>query len=162
MTDDHDVLTLNRGWVPIAEITMSDLVAQLHRQSLKLEYVKPIETLVFDHDGEMCEIETEHISQYITPNHRVYCRDAGNNEYKLIEAQQMVNKQVYMLSYDFDKLITQESECIVKTSKQFNGKVYCLRVPSEVFLVRRNGRCSFTGNSSRHGKLLYKQNYPWY
>ncbi len=162
MTDDHDVLTLNRGWVPIAEITMSDLVAQLHRQSLKLEYVKPIETLVFDHDGEMCEIETEHISQYITPNHRVYCRDADNNEYKLIEAQHMVNKQVHMLSYDFNKLITQESECIVKTSKQFNGKVYCLRVPSEVFLVRRNGRCSFTGNSSRHGKLLYIQNYYYY
>jgi DNA-directed RNA polymerase II subunit RPB2 len=34
----------------------------------------------------------------------------------------------------------------------FVGKVYCLRVPSEVFLVRRNGRCSFTGNSSRHGQ----------
>jgi TATA-box binding protein (TBP) (component of TFIID and TFIIIB) len=35
---------------------------------------------------------------------------------------------------------------------KFNGKVYCLRVPSEVFLVRRNGKCSFTGNSSRHGQ----------
>jgi DNA-directed RNA polymerase II subunit RPB2 len=34
----------------------------------------------------------------------------------------------------------------------FEGKVYCLRVPSEVFLVRRNGKCSFTGNSSRHGQ----------
>jgi len=34
----------------------------------------------------------------------------------------------------------------------YEGKVYCLRVPSEVFLVRRHGRCSFTGNSSRHGQ----------
>lgn len=34
----------------------------------------------------------------------------------------------------------------------YNGYVYCLRVPSEVFLVRRHGRCSFTGNSSRHGQ----------
>jgi DNA-directed RNA polymerase II subunit RPB2 len=33
-----------------------------------------------------------------------------------------------------------------------DGRVYCLRVPSEVFLVRRRGRCSFTGNSSRHGQ----------
>jgi hypothetical protein len=34
----------------------------------------------------------------------------------------------------------------------FTGKVYCLTVPSHVFLVRRHGRCSFTGNSSRHGQ----------
>ncbi len=152
MTDDHDVLTLNRGWVPIAEITMSDLVAQLHRQSLKLEYVRPIETLVFDHDGEMCEIETEHVSQYITPNHRVYCKGTNSGLYQLIDAQNIVDNQVHMLSYDFDNLQTYESECRVQKSVQFNGKVYCLRVPSEVFLVRRNGRCSFTGNSSRHGK----------
>jgi hypothetical protein len=36
--------------------------------------------------------------------------------------------------------------------KPFNGKVYCLRVPTEVFMVRRNGRCVWTGNSSRHGQ----------
>jgi intein/homing endonuclease len=35
---------------------------------------------------------------------------------------------------------------------EFNGKVYCLRVPTEVFLVRRNGCCVWTGNSSRHGQ----------
>lgn len=30
--------------------------------------------------------------------------------------------------------------------------VYCLRVPGERFYVRRNGRCVWTGNSSRHGQ----------
>jgi DNA-directed RNA polymerase II subunit RPB2 len=34
----------------------------------------------------------------------------------------------------------------------FTGKVYCLRVPSEVFLVRRHGKIVWTGNSSRHGQ----------
>ena len=34
----------------------------------------------------------------------------------------------------------------------FNGFVYCLKVSSEVFLVRRNGKICFTGNSSRHGQ----------
>lgn len=29
----------------------------------------------------------------------------------------------------------------------YNGSVYCLRVPSEVFYVRRNGKCCWTGNS---------------
>jgi DNA-directed RNA polymerase II subunit RPB2 len=39
MTEDHDVLTMNRGWVPIAEIVLDDLVAQLNRQTSQLEYV---------------------------------------------------------------------------------------------------------------------------
>ena len=34
----------------------------------------------------------------------------------------------------------------------YNGKVYCLSVASEVFMVRRNGRCVWTGNSNRHGQ----------
>ena len=34
---------------------------------------------------------------------------------------------------------------------EYSGKVYCLRVPTEVFLVRRHGRVVWTGNSSRHG-----------
>lgn len=150
MTDDHDVLTLNRGWVPIANVTMSDLVAQLHLQSRKIEYVRPIETLVFDHEGPMCQIETEHISQYITPNHRLY-HDAGSG-YNLAEAQHLVGNPIHLLSYNEEKYTSYESECEVQPGANFTGKVYCLRVPSEVFLVRRNGRCSFTGNSSRHGQ----------
>jgi hypothetical protein len=40
--------------------------------------------------------------------------------------------------------------------------VYCIEVPSHVFLARRNGKCVWTGNSSRHGQkgtvgMMYKQ-----
>ena len=40
--------------------------------------------------------------------------------------------------------------------------VYCVEVPSHVFLARRNGKCVWTGNSSRHGQkgtvgMMYKQ-----
>jgi hypothetical protein len=32
-------------------------------------------------------------------------------------------------------------------SVEYKGPVWCLQVPGEVFLVRRNGRCAWTGNS---------------
>jgi DNA-directed RNA polymerase II subunit RPB2 len=35
---------------------------------------------------------------------------------------------------------------------QYKGKVHCVEVSSHVFYVRRNGKVSFTGNSSRHGQ----------
>jgi len=156
MTDDHDVLTLNRGWVPIAEVTTSDLVAQLNRTNNKLEYVNPIETLIFDHEGEMYEIESQGVSQKVTMNHRMWVQRRDQPNYELIQAKDIIGKQVKYKCYDttFDIIFNSNEYYMNSTNitTDFVGKVYCLRVPSEVFLVRRNGRCSFTGNSSRHGQ----------
>lgn len=48
------------------------------------------------------------------------------------------------------------------TREKFKGKVYCIEVPSHMFMVRMNGKCLWTGNSSRHGQkgtvgMVYKQ-----
>ena len=164
MTDDHDVLTMNRGWVPISEIVIDDLVAQLNRQTGKLEYVNPLETLVFDHTGEMYEVETQGVSQKVTLNHRMWIQKRDSPKYELIQAKDMIGETVSFKCYDINTETLYDSDSYymdyVNISKNFNGKVYCLRVPSEVFLVRRNGKCSFTGNSSRHGK--YKISYYSY
>jgi len=94
LTDDHDVLTLNRGWVPIADVNTDDLVAQLNRQTNKMEYVNPLETLVFDHEGEMYEVETQGISQKVTLNHRMWVKRRDQSDYELIQAKDMIGKQV--------------------------------------------------------------------
>jgi DNA-directed RNA polymerase beta subunit len=156
MTDDHDVLTLNRGWVPIAEVATSDFVAQLNRTANKIEYVNPLETLVFDHEGEMYEVESQGVSQKVTLNHRMWVQRRDQPNYELIQAKEIVGENVVFKCYDTTMNIAIDSNKYHMTSANittdFVGKVYCLRVPSEVFLVRRNGRCSFTGNSSRHGQ----------
>lgn len=156
MTDDHDVLTLNRGWVPIAKVETSDLVAQLNRTTNKLEYVNPLETLVFDHEGEMYEVESQGVSQKVTLNHRMWVQRRDQPNYELIQAKDIIGKNVIFKCYDTTINTVLDSDEYYMTSSNtttdFVGKVYCLRVPSEVFLVRRNGRCSFTGNSSRHGQ----------
>jgi hypothetical protein len=36
----------------------------------------------------------------------------------------------------------------------YNGKVYCLQIPSGVFMVKYNEKNHWTGNCSRHGKLF--------
>ena len=94
MTDDHDVLTMNRGWVPISEIVIDDLVAQLNRQTGKLEYVNPLETLVFDHTGEIYEVETQGVSQKVTLNHRMWVQKRDSANYELVQAKDMIGKRV--------------------------------------------------------------------
>ena len=156
MTDDHDVLTLNRGWVPIAKVETSDLVAQLNRTTNKLEYVNPLETLVFDHEGEMYEVESQGVSQKVTLNHRMWVQRRDQPNYELIQAKEIIGENVVFKCYDTAINTVLDSDeyymTSANTTTDFVGKVYCLRVPSEVFLVRRNGRFSFTGNSSRHGQ----------
>lgn len=155
MTDDHDVLTMNRGWVPICDIKTDDLVAQLNRQTSKLEYVNPLETLVFDHTGDMYEVETQGVSQKVTLNHRMWVKQRDCKDYELMQAKDMIGKRVRFQSYNLEinQCIEIDHQCNTnEVTYNFEGKVYCLRVPSEVFLVRRNGKCSFTGNSSRHGQ----------
>jgi len=94
LTNDHDVLTLNRGWIPIANVNIEDLIAQLNRQTNKLEYVNPLETLIFDHEGEMYEVETQGISQKVTLNHRMWVKRREQSEYELIEAKDIMGKRV--------------------------------------------------------------------
>lgn len=53
-------------------------------------------------------------------------------------------------------------ESITKTQVEFSGKVYCVSVPSGMFLCRRNGKTVVTGNSLRRGSAaVYLQvNHP--
>jgi DNA-directed RNA polymerase II subunit RPB2 len=94
MTDDHDVLTMNRGWVPICDVKIDDLVAQLNRKTSKLEYVNPLETLVFDHTGDMYEVETQGVSQKVTLNHRMWIKQRDHTDYELLQAHEIIGKRV--------------------------------------------------------------------
>jgi len=85
-TDDHEVLTKERGWVRISEITVNDQVATLKDGELVYDY--PLSTLVFDYNGDMIKIEGDHIDLVATPNHRMYVGcEPGTHEYGFVEAK---------------------------------------------------------------------------
>ena len=94
MTADHDVLTLNRGWVKINEVKTTDLVGQLNKETSKLEYVNPLEVLEFDHIGQMYDVTTQGISQCVTMNHRMWIKKRYNKNYELVTAKEMIGKRV--------------------------------------------------------------------
>ena len=93
LTEDHDILTIN-GWKNIKHVNTNDIVATLNQESQNLEYQKVNETFVFNHCGQMYNIESNQVSLLTTLNHKMYVKRRFGNMYELIDAQDIYNKQV--------------------------------------------------------------------
>jgi DNA-directed RNA polymerase II subunit RPB2 len=158
LTPDHEVLVLGKGWVPINQVTMDDSVAQMHSNK-DLEFVKPTELYEYDMNNEdIYEITSNEISLKTTLNHKMYVR--VEDTFQLIEVQHLIYKNVdYMgVTHVTDGINNKYiSNPVLPTNKvesvtNYTGKVYCIQVPTHVFMVRRNGLITWTGNSTRHGQ----------
>jgi len=146
LTDDHDVLTYERGWVSIKDVTVDDKVAQLNKETNTMEYVNPKEKFVFDCNDDLYEVESQGVSLRTTMNHKMWVKE--NKVYQLTFAKDIIHKNVWYQGINEEYYVEKNCGNLV----HYEGKVYCISVPSEIFLVRRNGRIVFTGNSNRHGQ----------
>jgi DNA-directed RNA polymerase beta subunit len=222
-TDDHEVLTKDRGWVSIADVTCEDQVAIL-KDGQELVYENPLETLAFDYQGDLLHVKGDGVDLLSTPNHRMWVKRHGGDNYEFVEARHLEivdrfkkNVATYKHPEDmwsFRNVIdayapdgvfeTDSAEdadsfqvmCLqagwsadivrpagshagyiitvnksdeantpfvdtVETHRDWVGRVYCLRVSSEVFAVRRNGVACWTGNSrGRNGPVVMMTRQP--
>jgi DNA-directed RNA polymerase II subunit RPB2 len=152
LTDDHDVLTQNRGWIPINEIKLVDKVGQLNPITNQMEYVNPVELFEYNMNNEdIYEVESQGVSLRTTLNHRMWVK--LEDKFDLIEAKDIINKNVEYATLDdnYASIKCNMSKKVEQVYK-YSGKVYCIQVPTHIFMVRRNGRIVWTGNSTRHGQ----------
>jgi len=118
LTDDHDVLTKNRGWVSINKITKDDKVAQLNTDSNTMEYVNPNETFIFNCDNEeLYEVESQGVSLKTTLNHRMWVKERHSDKYNLTEASKIIGKHV---RYQSDAQINNLENDIIIDNYIFN------------------------------------------
>ena len=152
LTEDHEVRT-SAGWEPINEVSKTQHVLQRNANG-SIEYVQPLETYQFDHTGPMYLIQTEKGSLYVTSEHRLFVRKS-NTDWKLVMANllcAMQDSTYYMMDANGSSI--RITSITMTLTNEIGDKVYCLSVPSEVFLVRRKGEetAFWTGNSNRHGQ----------
>jgi len=157
LTNDHDVYTKNRGWISIDKINTNDLVYQLNPDTNTAEFVNPSEWYSYDmYNEEIYEINSDQISLRTTLQHKMWV--SFQDKYQLIEARKILGKDVEYVSITFDMINDKLNftsllpENKVEQIYNFSGKVYCIQVPSHIFMVRRNGLITWTGNSTRHGQ----------
>lgn len=142
LTDDHDVLTEN-GWIPIKDVTKDMKVATLEGENIKYEY--PIDVYNWNYEGDMYELDNDVMSFKATPDHMIYVKTRNNNLYKTISVASTINMDLWFKNDD--KEIYSKGNYKITN---YRGIVYCLEVPSHVFMIRRNGKHHWTGNCSRH------------
>lgn len=164
LTPDHEVLT-REGWKWITDVQVGEFVASLDVNS-ETCFLPVSDTPSFDYDGEM--IEWDHkdgISTKVTPNHQMMVDDehslfARNRRFKNAFLCAQAGDSRYLNIGDSRHLNVFRTDDLGKNIRKvrlgkstivpYQGKVYCLTVPgTHNFLVRRKGRCHFTGNSYR-------------
>ena len=96
-TPDHDVLT-DKGWIDIPHLTLDHKIATLNPNH-EIEYHYPTDLQMFNHEGEMVEVDTNQVSLCVTPNHKMYVRRRSHTklpkEYKMEEAKDLHNIHVH-------------------------------------------------------------------
>jgi DNA-directed RNA polymerase II subunit RPB2 len=142
----HEVKT-NKGWKRVQDITFDDSVACLVKGQY-VEYQHPTRVYAYDHIGEMYHIKSENLDMCVTLNHRQYVKLTENGPYELIEAKQLIGHDAWYKDMDGDDYFV-PANC--GKVIQYNGKVYCIEVPSHIFYTRRLAACCWTGNSTRSG-----------
>lgn len=153
MTENHDVMTSN-GWKPIKEITKNDFVMCLDNGNVK--YENPINIFAYEeHFGEMYQIIDDHIELTVTANHRMWVKFEGQSNFDFHLARDIIGKNsIYLTTTENNEFI----EIIPTNNKKEkiysqSIPVYCIEVPSGIFMVKCNNKTVWTGNSRARGAV---------
>ena len=96
-SDDTEVLTRG-GWKLFKDVTYSDQIATLNPKIDKLEYYHPNNIIKYKFAGKMFRQRGKSIDVLVTPNHRLWMRTYGNDdfsEFKFVEARKSPKKVKY-------------------------------------------------------------------
>ena len=156
LTPDHEVLT-STGWKPIVSIQMEDKVAIL--KDGKTEFENPLDIYKYENnkEKELYTVETSEISLITTTNHRMWVSVDGGNTFTWKEAAECDKVDCHYLTMEGKPVLVPKKSGRFYTS---NEPVYCLRVSTEVFLVKRDNKAVWTGNSRSNGPSVLLTRQP--
>lgn len=92
LDNTHEVLT-ETGWKNISNMTIKDKICILDNNNIK--YENPSEVNCFDHDGNLYNVNSQKMDITCTLNHKLYVKTNTNNDYELIKAQNLINKDYW-------------------------------------------------------------------
>lgn len=157
---ETEVLTDN-GWVKWSDATIDMIYATVNQVTNQIEYHKPSRFINYHHAGEMVVFKNKQVDLFVTPNHNMYVKLRGRDNYELIQADKLIDKSFKVMTA-VDNLEEGQNEFVLPgevdkdgtkypcemASVPWEGQVYCVEVPNNTLIVRRNNsRPVVCGNS---------------
>jgi hypothetical protein len=134
------------GWKKYTELDLKTEVACFNPGTGKIEYARPSRIWVSDYKGSMHLWQNEFVDVMMTPNHRVVHFPQGSL-YAVVLAGSITRGTVNVLTVGEKLNLVQEVEPEHRSVVSYQGNVWCVTVPTGMFVVRRNGKALVTGNS---------------
>jgi len=151
LTLDHEVNTTN-GWKPYSKLDDTDIILTYNINKNEIEYYNYSSSVMYSsYNGEMYEIPK--IGQKVTHNHKMLVTIDKIN-YQLVKIQDIIYP-IYFKT-DIDDILIEKQDVIKSIVSGMH--VFCLTVPNETFMVKRNNLISWTGNSRATGP---RQKLTW-
>lgn len=158
-TPDAMCLT-KKGWKPISEVKIGDIVATLNTNTNQSEFQKVTYITEHDWDGELIHIKGDLIDDFVTPTHGfpIYEMFSDDNEitYPKFKAFKTAEELMEDSNNNVENLLpiniykeiceTYNLSKAKYNKEHYNGKVYCIEVPNHVWLVKQNGKKHWTKN----------------
>jgi hypothetical protein len=85
------LLTKDRGWVSVAEVTLEDQLATMNPVTEELEWNCPTHLHKYAHSGPMYQLVTKHLDMLVTPNHNLWAKERGTSAYRAVTAEELFN-----------------------------------------------------------------------
>jgi ribonucleotide reductase beta subunit family protein with ferritin-like domain len=153
LTPEHEVFKKGEGWVQIPNIRVGDAVLQFNPETETLEFVEVSDTIEKEYKDDIVVFNGEGFHQRVTKGHRM----VGHSKEGTIvikEAKDMEYSELDGFVVECCKEVNSSFKYVSDITKEYvpyDGKVYCITVPSGAFLVRHDNRISVTGNCVHSG-----------
>lgn len=93
----HQCLT-ERGWIPIANVTLGERVMTLDPANNTMAYEPTTDIHHYDIENEgLYEVDTQQFSLKVTLNHKMYIKKENRDDFELVEAHKMMGERVRFL-----------------------------------------------------------------
>lgn len=83
---ETEVLTKG-GWVRWDRVTGDETFATVNQKTNELEYHPALRNIKYKHTGKMYKVDLQSVDLLVTPNHNMYVQLRGDDEYRLIKAE---------------------------------------------------------------------------
>lgn len=93
--DEQTEVLTNSGFKKYDEVTENDCIGTFNKETEQLEYHHYESRHDYDYDGEMIYFNGKKINCMVTPNHRMLARTTSNNEWTVINAENITGSHQF-------------------------------------------------------------------